>query len=727
MNERVNLLAKSNGETLKVHTNKLLKNLSILRKVYSNDLEESGFHDKDWDLVYYAALYHDFGKAAPDFQQKLKDEKHSKNGKEIPHGFLSPVFLDYDTIHKKYSDDEAKLLVHVIAHHHDRDIPDAKKLLSVLKELDDLADVLNEHFGKPIAKYCPKEYKRYLNVILKKDFEISGDIKRKYILVKGLLNRLDYSASANVPIEIRPARSVRQKTIEWMQRQNFNLRDVQDFAIQNSKKNLVIVASTGMGKTEAALLWSDARKTFFTLPIRTSINAIYKRIKALIGFKDVGLLHSASLEFLYEDSKKQSEIVEDYFNVYKLSKELSYPITVCTIDQIFTFPFRHCGYERILSTLAYSNVVIDEIQSYTPKIVATIIAGLKEITDYGGRFLIMSATIPNIYINELERIGIGFEVSEFYDFEPRNMMAVIEDEIANDLGRVTELSKKHRCLIITNTIKKAVELYTRIKETSPECNVNLLHSMFLKKDRLEKEEQIMKMKRPGIWISTQIVEASLDIDYDFLFTEFSTLDSLFQRMGRCYRKRTYMGKIPNVYVYTRNCSGVGRIYDRELHNLGKDLLYEFDNRFIFGKDKAQSVREAYSKERLENTRYYNEFKKALEMILTGLPTCELSKQDVHKELRDSAKLKVIPVQVFEEHKDLIEQFKMEKDKVKRFEMYISNISPLTVEVPFFKLSELKDKLEYDQELDVFKLYVRYDKELGLIFSEEVKQESVEFI
>jgi CRISPR-associated endonuclease/helicase Cas3 len=37
----------------------------------------------------------------------------------------------------------------------------------------------------------------------------------------------------------------------------------------------------------------------------------------------------------------------------------------------------------------------------------------------------------------------------------------------------------------------------------------------------------------GIWITTQIAEASLDIDFDVLFTELSSLDSFFQRMGRC--------------------------------------------------------------------------------------------------------------------------------------------------------------------------------------------------
>lgn len=56
----------------------------------------------------------------------------------------------------------------------------------------------------------------------------------------------------------------------------------------------------------------------------------------------------------------------------------------------------------------------------------------------------------------------------------------------------------------------------------------------------------------GIWITTQIVEASLDVDFDYLFTEMSTLDSLFQRFGRCFRSRHYKKEEPNVYIYTKS-------------------------------------------------------------------------------------------------------------------------------------------------------------------------------
>lgn len=157
-----------------------------------------------------------------------------------------------------------------------------------------------------------------------------------------------------------------------------------------------MIASTGIGKTESALLWINNDKAFFTLPLRVSINAIYKRILEDMQYKDIGLLHSTSYDFLFKEEYKDS------FEKYEISKQLSYPISLSTIDQLFTFPFKFKGYEKILATLAYSKVVIDEIQAYSPKIAAAILKGIEMIHKMGGKFMIMTATLPNILKNILK-------------------------------------------------------------------------------------------------------------------------------------------------------------------------------------------------------------------------------------------------------------------------------------------------------------------------------------
>ena len=81
----------------------------------------------------------------------------------------------------------------------------------------------------------------------------------------------------------------------------------------------------------------------------------------------------------------------------------------------------------------------------------------------------------------------------------------------------------------------------------------------------------------GIWITTQIVEASLDIDFDVLHTEMCTADSLLQRMGRCNRKGRYFPEEANVIIYD-NRNGVGKngIYDSVMYDRSLKLLAQYE-------------------------------------------------------------------------------------------------------------------------------------------------------
>ena len=106
----------------------------------------------------------------------------------------------------------------------------------------------------------------------------------------------------------------------------------------------------------------DEQKGFFTLPIKVSANAIYERIKNKY-LKNVAILHSDCYQF-YEEN----DLLD-----YQVAKNLSYPLTLCTIDQIFKFAYKSLGSEHLLATMRYSKVIIDELQSYSPELLATIV------------------------------------------------------------------------------------------------------------------------------------------------------------------------------------------------------------------------------------------------------------------------------------------------------------------------------------------------------------------
>lgn len=556
------LYAKSDPpESINEHTEKLLRNLKILRNIYENIVDKNpNVDERLWNLLEIACVYHDIGKVYSPFQniilEKLGKEKlyTTFDYESIKHEQLSPMFIPTDDLN--YT--EKKLIYQAIYYHHCRI---HKKVNSNLVEKIIKEDILPRYDNiRSEIKYKLKDDLNcnYLGYVFGRNkINEESEVYIKYCLLKGLLHRLDHSSSADVLVENKTEQSLGECTENSLKFKGYNGKnELQKFCKDNISNNILVIGSTGIGKTEAATIWSDIGKTFFTLPIRTSINAIYDRIKFDIGYKDVGLLHSSAVDYLEEKEDKFD------YNLYEQTKNLGNRVIVCTIDQIFPFIFRYNGYEKIYATLAFSKVIIDEIQAYSPEITAIILKGIKMINDIGGKFMIMTATLPRIYKDELEKMGIKFKFGEFLKPIVRHKLSINDNSLDNDIKNIINKSSSSKVLVILNTIDKANELYLKIKEKNIE-NVNVLHSRFIKNDRSNKENSIINFskerEKTGIWITTQIVEASLDIDFDYLFTEMSTLDSLFQRCGRCYRSRKYEKNEPNIYVYNKSVSGI-RIY-----------------------------------------------------------------------------------------------------------------------------------------------------------------------
>ena len=245
-----------------------------------------------------------------------------------------------------------------------------------------------------------------------------------------------------------------------------------------------------MGKTEGALLWIGNNKGFFTLPLRTAINAIYERIKDQIvdeEFHDrISILHGDVKSILLKDYN--FEHAEEH---YKITKQLAMPLTVLTIDQLFKFVYRHKNFEATLATLSYSKVVIDEIQMYSPDLLAYLVYGLKMITKLGGKFAILTATFPSFLGEIMKQEGIEFLESErpFMLEKNRHYIKVIDSLI--DINSVLKMAMNKKTLIICNTIKQAKEVYFKLLDNYLDIEVKLLHSQFIKKDRIKKENQIL--------------------------------------------------------------------------------------------------------------------------------------------------------------------------------------------------------------------------------------------
>lgn len=715
------LYAKSKGEeSIKQHTKKLLDNMDIIKNEYGDKIIENKGLDSDrfWSILRLACLYHDIGKVYTPFQNIILKKLNLPtiptdfNYSNIKHEQLSPAFIPIDKM--DFNKSEKKILFQSIYYHHERNgLEVSKELVDEIIKKDILPHLENikVETGVDICE-LNSDYLKYVSSI--KRITDESELYIEYCLVKGLLHRLDHASSANLKVENIDDENIKIMIEDFMKSKNFKINDLQNFASDNVQNNLLVIGSTGIGKTEAALLWSNNDKTFFTLPIRISINAIYDRIRK-IGYKNVGLLHSTARDYLDEN-----EEFENQFETYEQSKNLCLKITPCTIDQIFPFVFKYKGYEKIYATMAYSKIVIDEIQAYSPEIVAIILKGLQMINNIGGKFMIMTATLPRIYKDELKKMGINFKYNQFLKNEKRHKIKIYDDEIINNCDEIIQKSLNSKVLIIVNTINKAIEVYKKIKNNGGE-NVNLLHSRFILQDRNLKENEIKEFssnkKNTGIWITTQIVEASLDIDFDYLYTEMSTLDSLFQRLGRCYRNRSYDKKEENVFVFTKNVSGIKYVYDEDIFNISINLLKKYDGEILNEKDKVDLVDKLYSEETLYETNFYKNFKNGMS-VLNNIVDYENSKTDAQKLLRNIENLEVIPKIIYDENLDLFRKYNEEKDWNNK-NILKAKINKITTNISKSQARRLNGYITKNPYIEnSFIIDLKYDSEVGLVLEKD---------
>ena len=723
--------AKSNPrETVQEHTDKLIENFNKFKTIYPN-------LNVDWDILYLACLYHDLGKIGKKFQDRINNIKKHKD--EIPHSILSLSFINAGKLEESgYSKERIRLLAQAVAYHHERDFNFDRDDLE--QEIESLKlEVKNFKYNKIEDIQVKKLSRKYFSMDRIYEEE-DNDLFFRYILIKGLLNRIDYAASGYIDVEIENnflLDSLENNLLKKFKEEdpNADWNELQKFMLEHRDNNLIITAQTGMGKTEAGLLWIGDNKGFFTLPLKTAINAMYKRITEKIIFENyqdkVGLLHSDTKREYYQ---MKDEI--DFDEYYNKTKQLSLPLTICTLDQIFDFVYRYRGFESKLATLSYSKVVIDEVQMYAPDLLAYLVVGLSYIDKIGGKFAVLTATLPRIFVQLLEKENVKFiEPKPFTTDRIRHSIKVIHEKINADF--IKKIYENNKVLVICNTVKEAQRIYSELlAEDTIKAEVSLFHSGFIKKDRKEKEEKILEFgdkenDYKGIWVTTQVVEASLDIDFDILVTELSDLNGLFQRMGRCYRDRDWDKEGYNCYVFDggdSKCSGVGRVIDEKIYIFSKKELKEKNiDGPIREDEKILLVDSIYSLEKLRGTDYYEKLIDAIEYVKL-IESYEKSSKEIKKIFRNIESKTVIPKPIYEEHIDDIKRCieilnkeyskDMAPDERKaiqeeKIEARI-NLDNFTLSIPIYRADESfleRLKINEYETIDIFDC--DYDAEIGI--------------
>lgn len=568
------LLAKSDPpETLIEHTENCLSVCFYMREVMPFLAKISGEQDF-FDHLFYTVALHDFGKAATGFQAQLRldAERWGYRHEILSVGFVVGLNLPPAT--------KQAIGLAILTYHKDIRTLMAQypcwppqnpgyqtwkdrmaKLEPNWSELMQIQEQVCRWYPDKDCCFTPvpshnvliNGYRDFLLPYINdlEDSQFTALHSHYGMLLRGCMIACDHLASAGKTTIYRALDNLGRHLLREIEQKGRVFRGWDDFqnAASKTSGHLMLSAPTGSGKTEAAMLWSNAnesesfgRRVFYVLPYTASINAMYNRLINLVSENRIGLLHGKASYFLYRSmvdkeytpnkAKAEARKIQD------LTRKIYRPYKVLTPFQLLKAFFGMSGFEMQFTEMAGSLIIFDEIHAYDPHTTALILTMVERLyREYGSQFCIMTATMPR-FLKEMFLSAIG-EVTEVEmssakrDEFTRHRVRLLDGGILDAIPIIIKrLKDKQRVLVVCNTVKQAQTVFEKLQQKA--TNPQLLHSRFILRDR----EQIEKdLTEADLLVGTQAVEVSLDIDFDVLFSEPAPIDALIQRFGRVNRTR----------------------------------------------------------------------------------------------------------------------------------------------------------------------------------------------
>ena len=399
-------------------------------------------------------------------------------------------------------------------------------------------------------------------------------------------------------------------------------------ASELSQPGLVIIeAPTGVGKTEAALHLADhwarvlrQNGMYIAMPTMATSNQMYSRVKKVLANRypnlDINyqLLHGDALLMQADRLPGLGAIAEDANNgqlgriraaewFSKRKRGLLAPFAVGTVDQALLAILQTNHFFIRLLGLSHKTVVFDEVHAYDTYMERLFFLLLRWLGILRSSVVILSATLPE---NTRQRIveaylgkAVTLPVTPYPSVTWSQSGGIKRIHIVHKENRSIELRKINRdpetiisCLredladggcaaVICNTVRRAQDLFKAVREAQivPADRIILFHARFPREKRVQIEKLVTDRFGKGarrspqerfIVIATQVIEQSLDLDFDMMVSDLAPIDLIIQRVGRLHRHpdRTQRGErprrldSPHLYLAMPESEGDRVLFDR---------------------------------------------------------------------------------------------------------------------------------------------------------------------
>ena len=581
-------------------------------KHISNMLDSS-----DTSLIKAVKLYHDIAKLKNNFQLFIREPQKNIKGKN--HSLLSAyLFLqnfDFTSLEMLFG-------FFAIASHHKNlenfmQIKEPNKYLGDYfensKELEYMDEVVNH--AKTLSVYpnikgsiddLIKSAKKYKFFLMQKEFMGEPFEYKDFIEFKSIYSSLIYSdkyeAIFNIPKENNKNFNPNIVTdyINTLAK-NEKRAKFREFVLSNfdAKERLfTLTAPTGYGKTLTSLEFAlkfQKPKIIYALPFTSIIDQTYEVFNNILKNEDINIFK------IHHKTTIDEEMDEDRYSKIKfLLNSFSGEINITTLYQLIFTLFGNSNKDNVkFNQLKNSVIIIDEAQALPYSFRQDFIKLCKIISQkFDTVFLFMSATMP--VVKDFK------EISNLTYFKNQNRYKLkwlpLENKDDSLKEKIEEFLDKKHTLCVVNTIKKAEELYLYFEnKTTTYCLNGYMCDIDKQATIKEIKEAIKKDDKKILLISTQTIEAGVDLDFEVGFREVSPISSIIQTAGRVNRN---FGKTQATLYIFEDISGYSDKIYGDLQLISKSLFEILQNNQVEEKDILELSRLYFQK-------IYNQLEKEL--------------------------------------------------------------------------------------------------------------------
>jgi CRISPR-associated helicase Cas3/CRISPR-associated endonuclease Cas3-HD len=516
------------------------------------------FHNEK--LGYYAGLLHDFGKLNPFYQILFRAKKSER---EI---LQKDLELKYEPVHSPFSSWIAekllekrkdidyrtvnKIIILIYGHHSKlrKSLGEIEKRARFRTSQNEMIDNLRK-FSKTVSTKQEFSDLSWDNCLSRFADPVSFDITLGSGLKSDMSEFLELSIAYSCLLQ-----SDRGSFSEWIQA-NFNQQidtskliktasklssirtDFQNEVMANHKFEnpiTIINAPTGIGKTKVFLDLitkfkqdTNIERIFYFSPLLALTEDFERKVASVIENIDDVLIYNHLFSGSLEE-KKLAETGESSQSEWVFENEsFNRQFVITTTQRLLITLYSNRQRAKLkLASFRNSLLIVDEVQTIPKYILQNLISILERMNEFlGTKTILVSATIPH-ELRHLPTTKISEGVLNSY-------LDLTKKELTFDQLSLSDIDK-NRTLIMANTRRKAAKIFTEIVQKYPDALY--LSSGIRKRDRTRILGEIGKINEKFILVSTQVVEAGVDVSFTEIFRETAPLDSIVQVMGRLNRE-----------------------------------------------------------------------------------------------------------------------------------------------------------------------------------------------